>query len=118
MTDAPKMIFEQDAVRRERDAFCAGMHYQITAARMTPREAEQYADIANRRYPMPSKTVPREVTEVQKVHGAPVTFRCINGKIEGNDFGWAGKSYTVTPERVKLWADLFARPTEEVDADA
>jgi hypothetical protein len=80
--------------------------------------------IAAERYPLPQITRPRVVKDPDKEFSQ--LWRCVDGVIEhdGAMSSWRsafGKgplhpSLLVWPtvERIKLWADLLARPTEEV----
>lgn len=50
-----------------------------------------------------------------------VEHRCVGGRIEsrwldGGDEWFSDARWILTPERVALWADLYARPTEPADA--
>ena len=109
-------------IEAQRQAFAEGMHYQITAARMTPREAERYAEIAKRRYPM-TKTVPRVVT-VTATNGERWAYRIVNGSLQRQHVlgsccphGHAWEDSYNTPDIARTILDLFANPTEEVSDD-
>jgi hypothetical protein len=86
-------------------------HYAATPAR-NERVCETL-----RRYPKPKKL--REVEDL----GTPTRFRCLNGIIEGSNRGYSvwtqlrnndtRQPWAVTPERIKLWADLLDNPYED-----
>lgn len=93
---------------------------------------------ATRRYPLPKVTRPRVVKDpmgATNEHGQPVLWKAIEWGVPGdsryavvcswNDGAWfdgyaphRGHSLVATKERVALWADLLAKPTEEVEDDA
>lgn len=74
--------------------------------------------VAAEEYPLPKITRPRVVTDSQGTE-----FRVRDGDLlEGrrqdrpDNPGWGQFSaWDITPERIRLWADLLANPTEEVD---
>ncbi len=116
MTDAEKMIFELDAIRRERAAFIEGAT-EYTSRLIAERDAK-------RRYPLPRKTVPRVVTMPNRF-GADWHYRIVGGVLQRqsaladccpHDVRW--EDATTTVENCRALLDLFARPTEEVSADA
>jgi hypothetical protein len=110
-----KMVTEKDAVLRERLAFrsgwCCHRAYRVGYAPIDP-EGE-----AARAYPLPKVTRPRVVMDARGVK-----WKVMEGRLhalEPHCDGWARADNThwlLPPDRVSLWADLFANPTEEVDA--
>lgn len=103
--------------KREREAFIAGAEWYRTVlsnAGSTGCDLVLSRDIwaeALRRWPRKTKTVPRVVTD-----GSGFGWTVRDGFVEVLGYRFMGYP-TITPERVKLWADLLARPTEEVECD-
>ena len=118
-----KTYTEKEVVLREREAFRAGASAVFVAFGIDPwghrssGEWQGSEHIARARYPLPKVTRPRVVTCPK--NGAQ--FRVIDGELQGRDTvldGWLSVAtiiYNVTPDRVALWADLLANPTEEVE---
>lgn len=108
-------ISEKDAILRERAAFEKGAEW---GHHIAPLVGYQDAE-AQRRYPLPKVTRPRE-----KKDCAGVRWRALGSTVQwclypdGNwndvDTRGCGAMY-LTVERVILIADLLANPTEEVD---
>lgn len=108
------MVTERDAVLRERKAWdeCA---YRLSLVGTGSAESEQ---LKNDLYPLPKVTRPRVVNdpsdstvEWRFENNAGLVWRAVPGFPMWNGVStWYPK-----PERVKMWADLLANPTEEVD---
>lgn len=116
-------ITERAAVLREREAFARGAQWawvnnyaQCAGAKFNH---DGYVDgRAADHYPLPTITRPRVVKDP---HKANTSWRCKDGLLW---YSWTNKEnqgwytgtvlWNPTPERVKLWADLLANPTEEV----
>ena len=124
MTD--KLVSAADAIRRERAAYLRGANaeqefqswHRRTDAGICP--AAPSHEEANRLYPLPRKTVPREI--VEGVTGN--RFRVMNGEVEAKTTGlqaWttidSNNGFLIDADRVRIFANLFASPTVEVDAD-
>jgi hypothetical protein len=91
----------------------------------------QLCRFAANEWPLPKVTVPRVVQD----NASDVTQWCVkhweghgdvrivHWRYKGSDkwhevIGSSGDSgYVITPERIAIWADLFANPTEEVEDD-
>lgn len=78
--------------------------------------------LAAKRYPLPKVTRPRVVRDPE-CHKYEFSARS-GGKLYyrrvGEDVAWRyveSGSFGVSAERVRVWNDLFANPTEEVEAD-
>jgi hypothetical protein len=72
---------------------------------------------AAKRYPLPQIKRPRVVTDPNIIG----EWRCVNGQLESRyrPDEWRKVDYAgVSIDRVKIWADLIARPTELVDDDS
>lgn len=117
-----KRISERDAVLRERQAFVDGAAFQeIGHARQLMCRAFYPLDLANgeaeTRYKLPKVERPRFVRDP---HGMNVEWHVTDGHIAPRVSAQWGQRMVekITPERVALWADLLANPTELVDADA
>jgi hypothetical protein len=123
------MVTEAEARRRERAAYGRGVTIMyIQKAVPTTIAASQAEDHAqsevDRWYPKPKVRRPRVVRESGDYL---VEWRIVAGGLEwrSQDYqAWqrvpaAGASdwWTITPERAQLWADLFATPEEEVEAE-
>lgn len=110
------MPTERECVLRERRAFEAG----VTAGaglNMSLGEAWSGSDReAAKRYPL------RVTRVVQMNFPHVVWFKVEGGALlcrAGDDLDWVPASHStwsITPELVQLWADLYANPTEEVEA--
>ena len=73
--------------------------------------------LARKRFPLPKMTRPRVVHD----HNDRCDYRAMNGTIERRDEWQDWRLVNDTPptaRRVKLWADLLANPTEEVEETA
>ncbi len=115
-----KTISEREAVKRERKAFEDGM------VRGSAREFTNIARVrqaASEAYPLPKITRPRVVDDPHDCQEGSA-WRVVEGRIE---YRWKGDkpsawrqyaSSPITPERVAMWANLLANPTEEVPDDA
>jgi hypothetical protein len=73
-------------------------------------------------YPLPKVTRPRVVRDPRGISSWGVrvpdglTTPAIHLVTDGGEWCPTGWSHVASAERVALWADLLARPTEEVDA--
>jgi hypothetical protein len=110
---------ERDRVGAWRAGFIRGMGEALRAVvDLHPGagallDALPWAEMAAREYPYPKVTRPRVVAE-----DYDLSWRYVDGGFELNtgDGIWRPGPYiTVTPHRVRLWADLLANPTEEVE---
>ena len=122
-----KMISEREAVMRERAAFVAGA--ERFACEGCKGLAPDYAGKeAAERYPLPTVTRPRVVTDPH-LRDDSVSWRVFDGVIQYRenrdamldsiiDSSWVvgPPQFIPTAERVAMWADLLANPTEEVEA--
>jgi hypothetical protein len=80
-------------------------------------------ELAARLYPMPTVEIPRVVREASGIEymvqkresGSPVAVM----RYKHDTFWLSGfpPAMAITEERAKMWADLFANPTERVPAD-
>ena len=135
-------ITEREAVERERAAFLAGCAAaaavvyptsagdaaKMVAASWPVRAADHWADdetiayaegAAAARYPLPKVTRPRVVQDTTRIEYrlAPETADCYAAIEYRSAPGLAWRvvsDVAATAERVRLWADLLANPTEEV----
>lgn len=108
-----KRYTERDLVLAQRVGYvtCRVEHGYLDKAARSVYERQ-----AAQKYPLPTRTVPRVVMSEPD----DLAWRCVCGQIEyriGNKWRRADgeHSVAVTPERVALWADLLAHPTEEVE---
>ena len=128
----PKMYTEAEVVRRERAAFVDGANFVMSAPAATRSDGEIRERLAEE-YPLPTVTRPRVVpcpTNPRR------EFRVVNGDLEtrikpsyvasfdgGRACEWGRvtdsevESVPANADRVRVWADLFANPTEKVPAD-
>jgi len=120
-SDTPKMVSEREAVERERTAFVVGARWQHDNLGCDYARTE---DAARKNYSHPKVERPRVVRDS---HGDE--WRICGGVLELRDGpawrkqledGWknandAVAEILITLERVRLWSDLLARPTELVD---
>ena len=113
MIDAPKLYTERQMCEAQRGAYVAGIGCSREDC------AEHWAE-AKRRYPLPRKTVPRVVTHYgMKFRVVSDRLECMTTIMDTGDWHDADRlKLGLTGDRVRVIADLFARPTEEVDADA
>lgn len=121
MSAPDNMVTEREAVERQRRAYAAGrcdggFPYK-----------ESYA-LASKLYPLPTTTRPRVVTDCLDPSCAPRSFRLVDGQLQTKCLGdtWhcldngsshatvSGKGVAITPDRIRMLADLLANPTEEV----
>lgn len=112
MSDAPKLYTERDLVLAKRAGFVEG----LTDAKMHSATAALWSypamdRRARRKFPLPKVTRPRVLTDSS---GERWTVRAGQIALYTCDL-----SPRVRPsaDRVKLWADLLANPTETVEAD-
>lgn len=126
------MVSEREAVLRERAAYVAhAIDYAFATGRSLNEPEVKRA--AAERYPLPTVTRPRVVADPFPT--SPIEWCALpwagTGKaaihvrrVPGGEWRvWtqesvAAASCVVTAERVALWADLLANPTETVEADA
>lgn len=107
---------DRDLVLAQRAAFVAGGHKGYHCGLVN---LQRYAQAA---YPMPTITRPRLVEDP---HCAGKHWAWWDGQLMWTAFGRGGEipaatmsesMYTgLTPERVRLWADLVTTPTETVE---
>lgn len=113
-------VTERQAIERERAAFVTGASYQWQRGCGYSGDwaANKAAIAARELYPLPKVKRQRVVND-----RAGISYRAIDGFIEWQltsdkwcRYSCHGAVPIPTSERVKLWADLLANPTEEVDA--
>lgn len=144
MTD--KTVTEREAVLRERKAFFAGAEHQYyELGRALDRDRDLNAgkrtlinsitpyrvkEEAQQRYPLPKVSRSRVVRDPEYDRQQwTVTAGQLHFRID-KDSEWlpylgnhrrsgftCGTGYAATLERVRVWADLLERPTEEVEED-
>lgn len=127
------IISEKDVILRERDAFLRGAEWRLgvwqRALRVNYTQGEDEIAESRHLYPLPKVT---RLRVVRAENGRE--FRVFAGQMQtrtSTDMGgeWVclesgyalvthGGGVHVTAARVKLWADLLANPTEEVEVDA
>jgi hypothetical protein len=116
-TQGVATITEREAVRRERAAYARAMMIH------GGQSWDEAHCAAGRVYPLPKVTRPRVVQDPNKPYR---WFRVIGGEVYAkttrySDGEWtplAGNwSIPATPEMIRLWVDLLANPTEEVEDD-
>ena len=112
---AEKMVSEREAVLRERHAFITGANLpSFLLSKSIPA-------IAAERYPLPTVTRPRVVTDENGEewsigptgllqHRDPTVSEWKRGLVSQT-----GRAFVADKARVALWTDLFANPTEQVD---
>ena len=123
------MVTEREAVLRERAAFRSGW---IEATLEMRPELSRFgisdvaSDVAMKRYPLPKQKRPRVVKDPHgdaewSVQGGRLMWRKVflhptkwwavedESELRPNHIAW------LTPERIKLWADLLQHPEEEVE---
>ena len=116
-------VTERQAAFRERAAFAEGVTWERARG---PRWSDGAQTIAERHYPLPRITRPRVVQDSTGVYWRVVVAHD-DARIEYAELFAPGRFTDVTcfrpgmpgvsPERVALWADLLARPTEDVPDD-
>jgi hypothetical protein len=128
-----KTVTEREAVLRERAAFAEGASWQryrgpsadvLASARLSLTEAE-----AAHTYPLPRVTRPRVVRDPHDDYGQE--WRVVNGRLEfrppygqwgeahkRTDAIYDGSCLFPTLERIRMWADLLANPTETVEDES
>lgn len=123
-----KKYTERDLVAAKRNAFLSGRVDRGETGQLSGVEAERRA---REMYPLPKVTRPR-VLDDPHVAGAkwklypnlaPMLgeFGVAHPDIYDGDFYTPSKELNLgvpTTARVKLWADLIANPTEEVEAES
>ena len=108
---------EVAAITARRHAFVDGAVWAISLRGVDPPTAPKME--AMKRYPMPTVEVPRVVNDPTlkdyewSVSNGIVRWRDRNGS---GDWSIAPEA-VVTVDRVKLWADLIANPTERRQVD-
>lgn len=126
---APAVVTEKEARLREREAFVAGveaLHVQteVPSGPIVGRAVERVIRQVDTYYPLPKVQRPRVVTDAQnpdyewQVNAEGVLW--FRWKRDGAPWLRAGSNtenllLVPTHERVAMWADLFANPTEAVD---
>lgn len=102
----------------QREAFVKGAEYAHNTQWCTNAASPEV--MAIRTYEMPKVKRPRVVADPEQKHRQ---WRVANGS-EGprlevsSGSGWYGAhEWLPIPERVRVWADLLANPTEVVDAE-
>lgn len=132
MSDEKKYT-ERDLVLAKQEAFVEGSlltfrHFDCSLGSEAGLKWRGSSNLAAERYPLPKVTRPRVVQDPHErgmrwrvlrdkdQHG--VTYLEYNAFNTGADASWRTGlgTYCATAERVALWADLLANPTEEVDA--
>lgn len=119
---AEKLYTGRELAEAERRAFVHGLDVRATL----PERWDGNAAEAARRYPLPTVTRPRVVQDAQGVlwrvqlgKGDTVLVEYTERGIpDWRDFNsLRAGAPGISRERVALWADLLARPTEEVEAE-
>lgn len=135
MSDDKKYTL-RDMVLAQREAYVRGYHtYRVDDATTEGREGAWETDkrdglsarIAARKFPLPKLTRPRVVTS-----DTGRRFRIVDGQLQtqtsSNGQSWCclangsrvpaaeDTGIKITLERIRLWADLLANPTEDVEA--
>jgi hypothetical protein len=130
---APQTITERDAVLRERKAVIAAVEWVLREGWRLGGEHVDACSFARRLYPLPKVTRPRMLPDPHTTdtgaEGLEFSWSVRGGVLKlGHFFKGAWHWHPVedqvrysiaypTAERVKVWADLFANPTEEVEDD-
>lgn len=109
------MPTEREAVERERKAWDEAA-YRLSCCGAGSQESNRLRDNL---YPLPKTTRPRVVRDP---HASVLHWRFREEKLEwcdglDEDLWWNEPRAAVTPARVALWADLIARPTEDVEEE-
>lgn len=115
MFDGQQMTKREVLIARE--AFVAACRVCANEAPQWQWQAEQ---TAASRYPLPKVTRPRVVTfdnAAFRFHDGVIQKRHRNGFDAGHDV-WAIAHLPATAALVRLWAELLANPTEEVEDDS
>ena len=110
-------VTERQAVLRERAAFIQGSdwRYMHSRPKAVPGDiTDLERATAAERYKLPKTTRPRVVKDPED---AGVRWTIRGGRLRLYDTDHLG-AFEPTRDRVALWADLLANPTEEVDDDA
>lgn len=117
-----KTYTEREVMLAKREAFIAGANFRDLYCACSARKVCGAEDEAKARFPLPKVTRPRVRFDP---HDRNAEWRCEAGYLQVRWFenAWQryprdGEAMNVTAERVRVWADLFAHPTWEVDADA
>lgn len=126
-----KVFSERETIRLQRLSFVAGAQAAPHAEwdlETREKRRQRWTVVAAERYPLPKVERPRVVrdrtdSEVSwRIAGGVLQFRVgvaewhvMHGHAGGNSR--FGTDFTVSLERVAIWADLLANPTELVDAD-
>jgi hypothetical protein len=118
MSGGEKKYTERDLVMAQREAFARGGY--LLRDPFTPRD--EWRRRAEREYPLPRVTRARVVRDT-----AGIAWRVVDGRLEfdrGDErlepsqqwatTDWYG-TLRIGAERIRLWADLLANPTEEVE---
>lgn len=111
---AERRVTEREAVLRERKAFVEGARRICVAANSGIIRMFDHERDAAEIYPLPTITRPRVVRDP---HGIDIRWTVRSRQVVAYDSDQFPCAVGVTPERVKLWADLLANPTEEVPDD-
>lgn len=126
----PKMISEREAALRERKAYADGVRCLFAEPEISAGAgsvANRVVSRANERYPLPKVVRPRVLYDSESnISGAQwsvsetghLRFRESPKApwLAYGDFLYTGYAAPL-PNRVKLWAELLANPTEEVSDD-
>ena len=125
MSDERKYA-EREYVLAQRKAFVAGSNAENAAwmklLSVNHTSGFDSIDASRKRYPLPKVTRPRVVNDPQEL-GLEYTVR--NGILAHRQNGmkigfWdavAGSQIQPTAERCRVWADLLANPTEELECE-
>jgi hypothetical protein len=121
-------VTEREAVQRERAAFMAGGRAVFEHFRISPETCHRDAtwagteSLARERYPFPTITRPRVLVDESgmgwKYEGGAFWYTLSTRRdlIDWRRDDPSDVKHELTVERVTLWADLLAHPTEEVEA--
>ena len=113
---ASRTYTERELVLAQRDAYARGL------GEGTQYWGDDAVAKARHEYPLPKVTRPRVVDDPHVFS----QFKADGGKLywRGGNTGWYAfdnvanpPAFLPTEERVRLWADLLANPTEEVESE-
>lgn len=122
MSEATTHVSAREAILREQQAFVDGA---VHGAMHSGRALDQYRSAAEHRYPLPKVTRPRVVPDPHGGSALEWSVRtddtgksriAVQRRHDPGGFRTSFDGIYVTAERVALWADLLANPTEQVEA--
>lgn len=104
---AERKYTERDLVLAKRQGVRTALIHE------TYLSVKQIEGVADYHFPLPKVTRPRVVVDP---HNPRVTWSIL-GTVARHDGTW-GFEPAPTLERIKMWADLLANPTEEVEEES